>query len=91
MVLGLEVSVNGRRLCTAGTAGAAKVCVTVDALGEELRRAKPGHGPVVVRLGGLSAVPGPLLPRTAAAPACRDEGLARRTPFPPAARRACLS
>jgi hypothetical protein len=57
-VLGLEILINGTRLRTAGTTGAANVCFTVDAFGEELRLAKPDRGPVVLRLGGLSSNPG---------------------------------
>src|SRR3954452_12808785 len=57
-VLGLEIRINGTRMRTAGTAGATNVCVTIDALGEELRQARTEHGPVILRLGGLSSTPG---------------------------------
>jgi hypothetical protein len=53
-LLALQVLVNGKPVATAGTAGAANVCCTIDALGDEIRRLKPGHGPVIVRLGGIS-------------------------------------
>lgn len=53
-MLALRISVNGRLLVVAGTAGTASVNLDVRAMGEALRLAKPGHGPVTLRLGGLS-------------------------------------
>lgn len=53
-MLALQISVNGQVRAVAGTDGATNVCLTVDALGPQLRRLKPDDGPVVVRLGGIS-------------------------------------
>jgi hypothetical protein len=56
-VLALELSVNGKRVATAGTAGTVSVICTVSAFGDQLRELKPDSGPVVVRLGGTTHAP----------------------------------
>lgn len=52
-MLALEISINGKKVALAGTEGASNICATVDALGEEIRSAVVGKGPVVLHLGGI--------------------------------------
>jgi hypothetical protein len=56
-MLALELSVNGKVVSTAGTAGTVSVHCSVSAFGDQLRELKPGIGSVVVRLGGTTHSP----------------------------------
>lgn len=56
-MLALQLMVNGKLMATAGTAGVMSVACTVSAFGDDMCEVKPGVGPVVVHLGGLTYAP----------------------------------